>query len=51
VTVAYPALRGGSGLLPSARRPQAGAAPQLTVSLFDTGDATSLLSIAPRRER
>jgi hypothetical protein len=51
VTVAYPTLRGGSGLLPSARAPHAGAAPHLSVSLIDTSGATSLLSITPTRGR
>ena len=51
VMVAYPALRGGSGLLPSAMLRHAGAPPHLSVSLLDTGGATSLLSIAPQRER
>jgi hypothetical protein len=51
VTVAYPALRGGSGILPSDRLPPVGAAPHLSVSLLDTSGATSLLSITPRRGR
>jgi hypothetical protein len=49
VTTAYPALRGGSGLLPSARLPHAGAAPRLSVTLLDTSGAISRLSITPRR--
>jgi hypothetical protein len=51
LTVAHPALRGGSGLVPSARLPHAGTAPQLSVTLLDTGGATSRLSIAARRDR
>ena len=51
VTVAYPALRGGSGILPSDRLPPVGGPPHLSVSLLDTSGATSLLSITPRRSR
>jgi hypothetical protein len=51
VTVAYPALRGGAGLLPSARLPRGGAAPRLSLSLLDATGASSRLSIALRRDR